>query len=183
MFIALEFQEQFSSQFHDMCRKLKATADKSEMQVKWVPTQNLHLTLKFLGEIDTGQIATAAEKLREISHDFSPFELKLRGLGAFPDEREARVIWVGVQNKIRLGELWQKIESIFTPIGFSAAEQDFNPHITIGRLRNKQSVNRLISPFLRKDYGTILINKITLFESHLQGHYPVYKEIERFSLV
>jgi len=183
VFIALSFEDaDLSTQFRDMYRKLKVTADKSELDTKWVPFQNLHLTLKFLGEITPQQEELAAVTLKQLCTQFTPFELKLRGVGAFPDELEARVIWVGAQNKVILGNVWEAIEQAFTALGFSPADQDFVPHITIARMRSKQSVKKLISPFLRKDYGKIIINKITLFESHLQGNIPVYKPIQSFAI-
>lgn len=180
VFVALEFEGQWSSQFLDMYRKLKITSDKSEIQVKWSPMNNLHLTLKFLGDISDEQIATATTELKKICQNVAPFELQLRGVGAFENELEARVIWVGVQNKVVLGDLWQMIESAFVSHGFLPADQDFSPHITLGRLRNKQSVKSMIAPFLRKDYGVMKVNKIMLYESHLQNYYPVYKVIEEF---
>lgn len=166
--------------FHEMLRKLKMSGDKKDLNIKWAPLQNLHLTLKFLGEIDNDQLDRATAALREISGALEPFHLELYGLGGFPEEKQARTLWMGVRNKRNLRELHQKVDEALQSAGFSPDHHEFRPHITLGRIRNKKNIEDLISPFVRKDFGKIPVQKITLFESFLQGHFPIYKALEEF---
>lgn len=180
IFVALSVEKELGATFHEMLRKLKVSGDKKELHVKWSPLQNLHLTLKFLGEIDDSQLSRVTDALSDISRGFEPFSLQLHGLGGFPDEKHARTLWMGVKNKRPLRELQHRVEESLIATGFPAAEYEFRPHITLGRLRNKKNIEDFISPFVRKDFGSIPVRWITLYESFLQGHFPVYKVIQEF---
>lgn len=181
-FVGLSFEEDPGPQFHDMFRKLKTSADRKKLNVKWSPLKNLHFTLKFLGEVDEDRIKKTISSLKDLTPTLKPLCLKLQGLGGFPDEIQTRVLWMGVKNKRGLRELQQQVEEALNPLDFPSDSQEFIPHITLGRFRNRISIKDLISPFVRKDFGEIPVRKITLFESVLQGNFPIYKVIDEFDL-
>lgn len=182
LFVGISFDEHLTTLIDDTLKKLKVSADKKNSDIKWTPISNLHLTLKFLGDVDIDGIPLIEQKLTEIAAHLPPLSLKVRGLGGFPEEKQARVLWVGVQNKISLQELHALIEESFMDLGFEGTDQDYVPHITIGRLRNKKNIADLISPFVRKDFGKAELIKLELFESHLQGQVPIYKSLSQFKL-
>lgn len=182
LFIGLALSETLSSQFHDMVKKLRISADKRELEIKWSPQKNLHLTLKFIGDVDEEKIPLIVEKLRGLVPTISHLDLEISGMGGFPDDTQSRVVWVGAHKKKDLRDLQDQIEAAMIEIGLPESTEDFVPHVTVGRLRNKKSIKDFISPFVRKDFGKTHIAKVTLFESQLQGHYPVYIPIEEFPL-
>lgn len=182
LFIGLALSETLSSQFHDMVKKLRISADKRELEIKWSPQKNLHLTLKFIGEVDSEKVPLIAEKLRQLVPTIHSLDLEISGMGGFPDDTQSRVVWVGAHKKKDLRELHSQIETAMIELGFPESTEEFVPHVTVGRLRNKKSIKDFISPFVRKDFGKTHITKVTLFESQLQGHYPVYIPIEEFAL-
>lgn len=157
-------------------KKLKLSFDKKEINVQWVPNENLHLTLFFIGEINDPE--PIKFKLREIAPFLSPFELHLKGIGAFPDMITSRVLWIGARQTKGLLETYDAIK-----IKMNIKENiQFSPHITIARLRNNRCTRDILSPFLRKDFGKTVVNEIILYESKLFGHYLKYIQLEKFPL-
>lgn len=165
-----------------MLKKLKVNADQKEIFIKWTPTENLHLTLNFLGHVDSQKVEDISESVSDVVTLIKSFDVKLRGLGGFPDENETRVIWMGVQNKIELRDLQFELQQALSEFGVSEGSVEFTPHITIGRLRNKKNVKDLISPFVRHKFGELSVNSVALYESQLHGNFPVYKVLRNFPL-
>lgn len=163
-----------------MLKKLKISADKKSWDVKWSPVKNLHITLKYLGDISELEIFKIDHVLKNIVQRQYSFRLKMHGLGGFPDELQSRVIWVGIQNKKDLRELHGQLEEGLALGGFARIEEEFIPHISLGRLRNKKNIKDLISPFVRHKLGFIKVEKLVLYESHVQGHFPVYKALREY---
>lgn len=180
VFVGLVIKAEENSSFTSMLKKLRITADRKELDIKWVPKANLHLTLKFIGEVEAEKLLEIREALRGLSAGDLPRELDLRGLGGFPDEAQSRVVWTGVANDKALRALQAKVEERLAPLNLPEAQEPFSPHITIGRLRNRKNIVDFISPFVRKDFGSTPITRVTLFESRLQGHYPVYIPLEEY---
>ena len=181
-FIAISAQNLKNNEFFKALKKLKINSDKKQLEVKWSPPQNLHCTLKFIGHMDDETKDNLIQKIQNIVNNKSNFKLKVKSIGGFPEEIHARVLWLGVQNKIELRNLRYDIENCLTSLGHESDEQEFTPHITIGRLRNKKNIKDLISPFNNTKFGQLEVDKIVLYESFLQGHYPVYKIIHEFPI-
>ncbi len=117
----------------------------SGADIKWVGVENLHLTLKFLGDIEENQVQTLTEALHPIMGTTALFALQLEGVGAFPKMTSPRVLWVGVtdgqQETVRLA---QTVEQTCTQLGFPSEDKPFSPHLTIGRVRSLRQVGSLI---------------------------------------
>lgn len=184
LFLALNATDPLADTFLPTLKKLKINADRRDMIVKWVPVDNYHVTVTFLGDTPEEDIHKVAETLAEVCTQFAPFELKIEDVGAFSNEHDARVLWLGVQNKRYLGEFKEALdqELIAKNLLAQVEERSYSPHLTVGRLRNPRSVKDMISPFKRKSFGKIQVDEIVLYESTLQGAFPVYKPLARCKL-
>jgi 2'-5' RNA ligase len=184
LFFALSVSESWVKNFLPSYKKLKINADQKEISVKWVPTDNFHVTMTFLGDQDEKNIPDLQIALQNICQRFAPFALKVEDMSAFSKETDARVIYLGVQNKKYLGEIknaldheLQLLDDVTVP-----PAREYAPHLTVGRLRNPRSVKDMISPFKRKSFGKIQVDEIILYESKLQGAFPIYTPIARCKL-
>lgn len=149
--------------------------------------RNLHLTLRFLGDVEEGQAAKVEEAVRQGSADFGTFSLKIGGLGCFPPRgREVRIVWVGAEAE-PLGALADRLEQRVRAIGFPAEEKPFIGHITLGRVREDRSRGRLreaIEKFGGANSPALeeRVEAITLMQSELRPAGPVYIPLTRISL-
>lgn len=120
---------------------IKATQDRLNPMVdgiRWVPLANVHLTLKFLGSIDPAMVPVIASRLDRMACLTQAFFLRIQDVGAFPNKRRARVLWVGLQGDLpRLKSLQKSIEDALEPLGFEREKRPFRAHLTIGRTRGK----------------------------------------------
>ena len=184
LFFALNATDPLAESFLPTLKKLKINADKKEMNMKWVPPTNFHITISFIGDTDVNEIPKIQAALEDTCKVFNPFDLKIEDMGAFSSEHDARVIWLGVQNKRYLNELKHELDRNLAERGVTMAMElrEFVPHLTIGRLRNPKSVKDMISPFKRKSFGKLHVNEVVLYESHLHGNFPVYTPIFRCAL-
>lgn len=184
LFFALNATDPLSESFLPTYKKLKINADRREINVKWVPVDNFHITVSFLGEQPEEKIPALMEALKEVCTLFTPFDLKIEDMGAFSNEHDARVLWLGAQNKRYLGEFKYALDDLLLERGLiqHPDAREFKPHLTFGRLRNPRSVKDMISPFKRKSFGKIHVSEIVLYESKLQGVFPVYTPILRCPL-
>lgn len=105
--------------------------------IKWVNSEGIHITLKFLGDISSEQIIEISKVLAETSQEMSPFHLEIAGLGAFPNLEQPRVLWVAINGEIaELSRLQQKIDFLLASCGFSKESRPFVPHLTLARLKD-----------------------------------------------
>lgn len=185
LFFALNATDPLAATFLPTYKKLKINADRRDITVKWVPLDNFHITVSFLGDRNEEEIPLIQETLKEVCSQFAPFDLKIEDVGAYSNEHDARVLWLGVQNKRYLGEFKQALDAalVKNEILTLPDQREFNPHLTIGRLRNPRSVKDMISPFKRKSFGKIHVHEIVLYESKLQGAFPVYTPVLRCPLI
>lgn len=184
LFFALNATDPLAKDFLPIYKKLKITADRQDIQIKWVPLDNFHITVTFLGNQPEKNLPALEECLKQVCSLFEPFDLKVEDIGAFASEHEARVLWLGVQNKKYFGEMKQSLDTLLLEKSLLVMpdEREFTPHLTIARLRNPRSVKDMISPFKRKSFGKIHVHEIVLYESIMQGAYPVYKPLFRSEL-
>jgi 2'-5' RNA ligase len=154
-FIAIELPDEVKTGL----ARLRAELERAEHSfVKWVEPGGIHLTLKFLGNIPFKRVAEVTEAMKEASQGISPFKLEISGLGAFPNLKQPRVLWVGIGGEIdRLSRLQRNIDSMLVPLGFAREERPFTPHLTLARIRQGAS------PGERKNFGELVAS--TSFES------------------
>lgn len=157
--------------------------------VRWVNPAGIHLTLKFLGEVDGGLVEPLLGALREAAAgmDKAPFPLHLEGLGVFPNEREPRVIWAGVGGDLdTLGRLQGLVERAAAALGFAEERREFRPHLTLGRVRDG------VTLAARREMGSVVVEQsgalapeyawevgeISLIRSVLTAQGAVYSTLE-----
>lgn len=153
--------------------------------VRWVPAENYHLTLKFLGDVEEPRIASIRGALREALGGTLSFRVTARGLGVFPDPRRPRVLWVGLAAP-ELTRVAGHVEHGLEALGFEKAMAPFRPHVTIGRWRRAEpggvSVREELLRWRDHDFGEFVIDAVTLVRSTLRPAGAVYDPLEVFPL-
>mgnify|MGYP000334632078 CR=1 FL=1 len=148
--------------------------------LKLVEPENLHLTLKFLGEVREGTVSEVARAMTEVVADQASFEVEIAGLGAFPDLRRPRVVWAGVtRGKQDVMSLQARLEDALQPLGFQR-EKDFHPHVTLARVKLPAAA-RMIADVVRGAksavFGSFAVREVDLVKSTLTPKGPIYEKI------
>ena len=154
-------------------------------KIKWVEENNLHLTLKFLGNTYSSLMDTIIETLEVVASETSPFEMDIRNPGIFGSRYNPRVIWLGIEKSPQLTDLADKVLDGLDKAGFPRDRQNFVPHLTIGRIkhiREKKHLKNTIEKYQGKPLQKVLIKEFYLYESILMREGPVYKVIKKFTL-
>ena len=151
--------------------------------IRWVPIENMHLTLKFIGEVSPANVEMIQQMMGIEAATVAPFQVQVGGLGAFPSPRRARVIWIGIQAPPALPSLQHGIESGAARLGYEAEERPFSPHLTIGRVRQQvstgeqQQIRNALEGTHVEDPGTARIRAVHLFKSDLQPGGSIYTKL------
>ena len=183
-FIAIELPQEIKSALSNIQAELK----QAHADVKWVKPENIHLTLKFLGEIDETLVEKICAILEGIARQNTPFNLSLSNLGAFPKLNYPRVIWIGVTNDQPVVKIAQEIEKEAVEIGLPRESRPFSSHITLGRVRSALNRGALIEKliFLKKNFPPsnleFKVHSLTLFKSTLTPSGPIYEIIHSYPL-
>jgi len=150
--------------------------NRSGALLKLVEPENLHITLKFLGEIDIKDVQLIKMVIEKYAKNYEPFSISIKELGAFPTINSPRVIWVGIQeNREKIIELAQKISSELEKLGFRKEERTFHPHITIARVKRYNSeLKRILRENQEIDIGIIEVKSIKIKKSTLTSQGPIY---------
>lgn len=154
--------------------------------VKWVRPESIHLTLKFLGATSMEKAAEVCGVLDSLTRDVAPFSFDVTGIGAFPNSRNPKVIWAGMQVEDRLKAFHQELETALACIGFAAEDRPFAPHLTLGRVRDglaRKDIAGLIEQFNSEPFGRFEADRIIFFKSELKPSGPVYKAIKDITLL
>ena len=145
---------------------------------------NLHLTLKFFGQIDTAGLKLLEEKIAKVVSEFEPFNIKITGCGAFPNSNHIKVSWVGIEDDSVIRDLHDKLDKEFAELGFDK-DRKFSTHLTIGRMKsakNKTQVKSIIEEFSDVEIGEMTVNSISLKKSTLKPSGPIYEDLKVFEL-
>jgi 2'-5' RNA ligase len=147
--------------------------------------QSIHLTLKFLGEIEEGLVGRIGQALEESVRSTALFSLDVRGVGVFPNCRRPRVIWVGIEKEPELVKLQQRVEKGLQGLGFESEKRPFRPHLTLARLKSSRNVAEL-RQFLALEgeglrLGTFEVNSIHLYQSILRPSGAEYRRLSSHS--
>jgi 2'-5' RNA ligase len=170
-FIAIDLPASISESIYKQTSGLRGKIGPA--LVKWVTLENIHLTLKFLGEVPNATLPFIKQLLIREADSCAPFDLQVTHLGSFPNLKRPRVIWAGIQAPAVLTELSRNIEAACKRMGYPPEERPFSPHITLGRVRSNLSQTDLnaISDNLNKTSlqksGSATIGEINLYQSEL----------------
>jgi RNA 2',3'-cyclic 3'-phosphodiesterase len=153
--------------------------------IRWAPLTNLHLTVKFLGDVEETTIDPIARALRQHIAPFPRFTINAKGLGVFPDVKRPQVLWVGLEG-IHLAELASTVETALKPLGFEPEKRGFKPHLTIGRWRQRdKSTAKFIAELERwagYEFGKSEVRNIILFQSMLRPEGAIHRPLEKILL-
>lgn len=156
--------------------------------VRWVAPENVHLTLKFLGEISRANVDLLIEALRREAGEHPAFEMTVGGLGVFPNPRRPRVVWIGLQAPPALDALQHAIEAAAARLGYPEEERPFSPHLTIGRVSqhasgsDQQRIRQAIEATTVGALGTAAIRSVELYRSDLRPEGPLYTRLHSAAL-
>jgi 2'-5' RNA ligase len=185
-FIAIELPAEVKKALTRLQERLKIRDDK---QVKWVEPENMHLTLYFLGNIAPEMVSRITSAMEQAAAGARHFQLEVGGLGAFPNLHRVEVIWVGLAGDLdKLDRLQKDIGANLTPLGFKPETRPFNPHLTLGRVRD------FIRPEERAALGQLLesmpfnvrfkvdVTAVNLMKSQLTPKGPIYSKLASVKL-
>jgi RNA 2',3'-cyclic 3'-phosphodiesterase len=150
--------------------------------LKLVETQNIHVTVRFLGEISQSTMEKVFEAMKKVK--FTPFNIQIRGLGVFPSLNYPRVVWAGMTEGVeQLKSIFSQLEPQMRALGFEPDTHGFSPHLTIARVRsgaNKQRLAEVVSKETDYDFGPIKANCLRLKKSQLSPRGPTYSTLKEF---
>lgn len=151
--------------------------------IRWVPAQQIHLTLKFLGDVSPSNLDPVRNMLATQAAACQPFRIRVAGFGAFPNLRRPRVIWAALSAPPELAELQRSLEVDSSRLGYPPEERGFSPHLTLGRVRprasdaNLQKISRALEQLKVGDIGGTRVEAIHLFKSDLEASGPAYTKL------
>lgn len=181
-FIAVEIDPPNKQKLSELISLLK----KTDTDVKWVNENQMHLTLKFLGDIEETKVGGVSRALESIIKDFKKFTISFSKIGAFPNINKPRVIWIGIdEGKDTLKLLADKIDSELGKIGFEKEKREFKSHLTLGRVRSIKNISELADLIQKTDFQSqdkIKISSLILFQSTLTPKGAIYAPLAEIRL-
>lgn len=180
-FIAIDLTPEILQRLEQLSVHLKTCLE--GVPIRWVPVENIHLTLKFLGDVSLANVEILKKILQtEVSNHHS-FEISVGGLGAFPSPRRPRVVWVGVEAPAELTAVQNGVEGAMAHIGYSREERPFSPHLTLGRVsRNATSlderqIGEAIEAIKLGFLGIARVQEVHLYKSELHPNGAMYTRL------
>ena len=179
-FIAVELPRELKAELTKLQAKLKM----ERPRIKWVSPDSIHLTLKFLGDVETTAVDRITQAMTEAVHGIDPFELSIGQLGVFPNPRQVQVVWVGLEGQLdTLDRLYHRLEDSMAKAGFPPEKRGFKPHLTLARVADEAM------PDERKRFGDLIainkaeidyslkVNGLSLMKSALTPRGAVYTRL------
>lgn len=185
-FIAVELPDRIKDGLRQLESALRAN---DPSRARWVDPDGIHLTLKFLGNVEAARLESITGKMNEAAQASDPFQLGIQGLGAFPNLRRVQVVWVGIKGDMeRLQALQKALEAGMAKIGFPAENRPFTPHLTLARLREtatteqRQALGKFISELKIETDLMFEVNSFSLMRSQLTRDGAVYSQLASIDL-
>jgi 2'-5' RNA ligase len=189
-FIAIELSETTQASISRFQQQLQSRFDQAP--VRWVPVGNMHLTLKFLGDVHDEQIGLVQQALESSGGDFSPISFTIKGFSCFPSSKRPRVLWLGVEPMDdQLLGLQGTIEEALLSLGFEREQRRYHPHLTLGRIKRSASPDHMralalgmqeLEDMQKPVIGDDLAEHISLIQSQLTPSGPQYSTLAKVML-
>ena len=170
-FIALELPAKAQKDIYHATSRLRRGIG---LLVRWVPAENMHLTLKFLGDISPANVEFLTQMIRAEADSYHCFDIHLTGLGSFPNPKRPRVIYIGIQAPTELEALQHAVESATRRLGYESEERTFSPHLTVGRVKqnisasDQEQIRRALEETKIDSLGTARVDSVHLYKSDLK---------------
>lgn len=155
--------------------------NKINADIKTVDPKNIHITLKFLGDVQDEKIKPIKDIIKDAVKGISSFNLKLKSSGVFPNKNYIRVVWIGIQDSDNLKKIARNIDEEIFKLGFKKENRDFSAHLTLGRVKtakNKDILLKKVEEYTDFDFGTQEVKSIKLKKSELTPSGPIYTTLE-----
>lgn len=175
LFIAIDLTEEIKAQLAELCSGLPGA--------HWVPSEQLHLTLRFIGDTDDRLLAHLKDELTAIR--LPPFTLSLQRIGCFPSPQRPRVVWTGIQGEATLFQLATAVERVVTAAGLPAEQRPFTPHITLGRLKETKPAEFAVfqTQHAALHSPPFTVNEFHLYSSLLTRNGAIHRREQTYLLV
>lgn len=186
-FIAIDLSAEIQQHLDEVLRNFRAQL--ANIPIRWVAASNIHLTLKFLGDVSLSNLNLLTEMIQKEISTHHQFDISVGGSGAFPNIRQPRVVWVGVEAPTELTAIQNGIETTTARLGYMREERAFSPHLTLGRVSRNASTQdiKAISKTLETTrvgfLGAACVDTVHLYRSDLQPTGAVYTQIFSSSLI
>jgi RNA 2',3'-cyclic 3'-phosphodiesterase len=179
LFVAADVPDDHLARIHELTTELRAQL----RDARWIPQANQHITLKFLGATDEDTLIDVKRVCAEVADAYSSVAIRLSRLGAFPNARRARVVWIGIDDPHGLlGRLAAALDDGFRALGFAPEERAYTPHLTLARLKSPAPVGDFASALPEVEWEPFGIDHLSLYRSRLSPRGAVYELLERFAL-
>ena len=180
-FICIEIPADILSTFGSLQNSLKSLG----RGVRWTRTEGIHLTLKFLGDVEGERIKDISEALVQAKEGVEPFTVLIKGQGAFPNLKQPRVFWIGVEDSTKsLWRLQERIENSLLTVGFKKEERRYSPHLTLGRVKERENVDLITDRFQKEqiEESEFTVKEIVIMKSELKSSGAVYTPLQKIKL-
>ncbi|MGC9308778.1 MAG: RNA 2',3'-cyclic phosphodiesterase [Thermoplasmatota archaeon] len=165
--------------------ELEQRLDETGANLKLVEPENIHVTLKFLGDTDEAKIPGIVEALQTVAGEMKPYQAALQGVGVFPHLDYIKVIWIGVDDDGQTKQIAERLDDELAGQEFRKEKHEFTPHATIARMkgaRGKDAVRRLVEEHTATGFGELSVTGIELKKSELRPEGPVYTTLSHVDL-
>jgi len=182
-FVAIETNSALQDRLGKLATDIRRRAGVPPLNAKWVDPSLIHLTLKFLGEVRDNYLTAVCEGIEQIAARHEPFSLDVQGIDTFG--KPARVLWVGMAPEPALQRLQADLETRLAELGFSPEPRPYTGHLTLCRIRNRRSGQRLeavLAEYPQPTLGPLDVKDICLFKSELTKTGPLYTILARYPL-
>lgn len=181
-FVAINPEAEKIERLYAAARELR----EESYPIRWVASENVHLTLKFLGEVPENRVRDVGDALDRAVADLHAFEIRLDGFGAFPSPRRPSVVWAGVSSSPQLTDVYERVEEALAELGYPREARDFHPHLTLGRSRKStgprqfRGLDEILERLSWTD--TVVVRAVDLMRSELKPTGAEYDAVRRLKL-
>ncbi|MGB2628385.1 MAG: RNA 2',3'-cyclic phosphodiesterase [Candidatus Acidiferrum sp.] len=179
LFVAIQIPERVRTTFGSLVDEFGVI----DPRIKWVKSENLHITLKFLGRADTSQLASVVEVLSTIARSAHPIILDFVGVGCFPNARKPNILWAGIEASANVRTIVREMDQRLAVLGFPLEEREFTPHVTLGRFDKTPYAGNLqiaIGRNTSREFGGFKALDFHLVESTLKSSGAEYTILHSF---
>jgi 2'-5' RNA ligase len=182
-FLAFELPEDIKT----IVTQVSGEIRKSSLDVRWVRPEFIHLTVVFMGDIESEQVSLMGEPLSVVCSDHSPFTISLKPMGCFPNSRNPRVIWLGIDADLdRMSRFRDDLQQALSPFGIKEEERAFRPHLTLGRFKKpgkrQTELEQLLAKYRDLSSPARTLGDLVLFRSDLKAGGAVYTKMASWPL-
>jgi 2'-5' RNA ligase len=182
-FLAFDLPPQIRQVLNDALEKVRKTS----LDARWVRPEGIHLTVVFMGNVREEDISPMSEFIGAACSRYGPFTVALKGMGCFPNSRNPRVLWLGVEGTLeRMSRFRDEVQRGLTPFGIQEEKRDFRPHLTLGRFKKPLKKSGDLEKLLSENRGltspACSLNELVLLRSDLKPGGAVYTKMQSWPL-